>query len=149
MTALEFRSLWLELGAISRAFLLFFGAVCVYTLYVMLSALLTIRSLKSQRTNQNTNDTKTRIGLAGKRFANLRQLHLFTLYVFGLCIAIAIPDAFNTLGHSSIPPIVIIMRQLGVHFYFDRAILLGFLFIHILQWIVSSRLNSFVMVNAE
>src|SRR5438874_6577991 len=142
---MDLRSLWLELGPISRAFLLFFGAVCVYTLYVTLSALLTIRSLKGQRASEIMNRTSARIDSVGKRLANVRQLHLFTLYVLGLCITIAIPDAFNTLGESHVSPAVLIMRQLGVQFYFDRVIFLGFLLIHILQWIASSRLNSFAM----
>lgn len=142
LAGLDFRSVWLALSFINKTFLLFFGAVFVYTLYFTLYALLFLRSLKKQRASENaTSSTSGRFGFLRKRAANLGQLHLFTLYLFGVCISMQFPNAFKTLANSNVVPTSAITRQLTFLFYYDATIFLALLILHTLQWLVSARVE--------
>jgi hypothetical protein len=61
------------------------------------------------------------------------QLHLFTLYLFGFCITINIPNAFVTLGLYKTGPIGQSFHGLTFLFYFGAPIFLGFPLLHSLQ----------------
>jgi len=149
ITGLDLRSVWLSLSPINKTFLLFFGAVSVHTLSFSARALLFLRSLKKQPANENASSTHPRLNIHCKRVANLRQLHLFTLYLFGFCISIQVPNAFITLGNSNALAVSTIMRQLTFLFYCDATIFLAFLLLHTLQWLVSARVHSFATGKAE
>jgi hypothetical protein len=147
ITNLDLRSVWVPLSLSNRLFFLLFCGVSIYTLFLSLYVLFQLHSLKKQAAKENAISAQPSLGTLSRRLANLRQLHLFTLYLFGFCIMFNIPNAFVTLGLSKTWPVAQYIQGLTFLFYFDAPIFLGFLLIHSLQWAVSARLDSFARRN--
>ena len=140
---LDLRSVWLWLSLSNKAFLLFFTGVSICSLSLSLYVFLLLRSLKKKPTSENASLKRSPLGVLQKRLSNLRQLHLFTLYLCWFCLAINVPRAFETFGDFRTIPIGLILRQLAFLFYSYAPICLGFLVLHTAQWIVSARVDSF------
>jgi hypothetical protein len=140
---LDLRSVWLWLSLSNRVFLLFFLGVSIYSLSLSLHVFLLLRSFRKKPASERAGLTRSPLGILQKRLSNLRQLHLFTLYLCWFCLAINIPRAFDVLGLYKTPPIVPILRNLGFLFYSNTPICLGFLVLHTVQWVVSARVDSF------
>jgi hypothetical protein len=140
---LDLRSVWLWLSLSNKVFLLFFSGVSIYSLSLSLYVFLLLRSLKKKPTSESASLTRSPLGVLQKRLSNLRQLHLFTLYLCWFCLAINIPRAFETFGDSKAIQIVQILQNLVFLFYSYAPICLGFLVLHTVQWVVSARVESF------
>jgi hypothetical protein len=128
-----FRAIWWALSPSNRLFLLFFGGVSLYTPWVSLRVVVGLGAFKKERASGVANVS----GLS-KRLANLRQLHLFTLYLLLLCIVVNIPGAFSTNGPSNRQ----ISMNLGFLFNYYTAIFLVFILLHSVQWLVSARVEA-------
>jgi len=139
----DFGLVWMSLSVINKSFVLFFCGTSLYTFSLSLHALFVLYSGKRQRWRQNTSNSGPPLGILHSRFENLRQLHIFTLYLFGFCIAMQVPSVFHTIDHSKEYPLNATIRGLTFLFYFDAIVFLGFLLLHAVQWIVSARLDSF------
>jgi hypothetical protein len=149
MEYLDLRSVWFAFSFVNKAFLLFFCAVSVYTLSLSLRGLLLLHTFKRARATDNAGSAIAQVGVLRKRMVNLRQLHLFTLYLLGFCISIQVPNAFITLGSSKNLEVSTILRNLTFLFYYDALVFLAFLVLHTIQWLVSRRADSFVAGNGE
>jgi hypothetical protein len=125
-------------------FFFYFCGVSIYTLSLCLYVCFHVHPIKQQPANENTSLGWSSLDILTRRLANLRQLHLFTLYLFGFCIAFNIPNAFVTLGDSKTLPIAQYIHGLNFLFYFDAPIFLGFLLLHSLQWVASVRVDYLV-----
>jgi len=123
---------------------LYFCGVLVYTLSLCSYVLFHVRSLKGQLKTENAKAEGPSVDVLTRRLANLRQLHLFTLYLFGFCFTFNVPNAFVTLGRSKTLPVAQYIQGLTFLFYFDTPIFMGFLLLHSLQWAASVRLDYFV-----
>jgi hypothetical protein len=121
---------------------LFFCAVSVYTFSLSLHALLLLHPIKKQPANENVISTRSKLDALCNRVANLRQLHLFTLFLFGFCILIQVPNAFLSLVNSNTLAVSSIVGQLTFLLNCDAAIFIAFLLLHTLQWLVSARIRS-------
>src|SRR5258708_33471034 len=86
-TGLDFRAVRLPLSALNKSFVLFFCGASLYTFSISLHALVVLYSAKRQSSKEITSDAGPPIGILLHGFANLRQLHLFTVYLFRFCIA--------------------------------------------------------------
>ena len=126
--------IWLSLSLVNKAFFVFFSIVFVYTAYVSLRV---VRQSATQRTDAALAASKMRL-------RNLRQLHLFALYLFGFCILFSLPSAFLTADTSKSWPFHLYIENLRFLFSFDASIFLGFLVLHSLQWFASARVDSFL-----
>jgi len=144
ITDYDFRLVWLSLSLINKLFFLYFCGVSIYTLSVCLYVLFHLHSLKKQTANENASPAPSSLGTVSRRLANLRQLHLFTLYLFGFCIVISIPSAFVTIELSKTWPIGLFIQTLTFLLSFDAAIFMGLLLLHSLQWVTSVRVDCFV-----
>jgi len=140
---LDLASVGTSLSIINKSFVLFFCGVSLYTFSISLYALIVLHSAKTKSSTEITSDAGLPLGILLHRFANLRQLHVFTLYLFGFCIAMQVPSVFHTIGSSRDYPLQTIIAGLTELFYCDATVFLGFLLIHTVQWIVSARLDSF------
>jgi hypothetical protein len=140
---LDLRSVVLWLSPSQRVFLLFFSGVSIYSLSLSLYVFLLLRSLKKKPASESASLTRSPVGILQKRLLNLRQLHLFTLYLCWFCVAINFPRVFDVLGDYKTIPIVPILRNVVFLFYSYTPICLGFLVLHTVQWIVSARVESF------
>jgi len=141
ISSIEFRSVWLNLSPINKGFVLFFCAVSVYTFSLSLHALLLLRPLKKQPANETVSSTHPQLDGLCNRVANLRQLHLFTLYLFGFCILIQVPNAFLSLGNANTLAVSSIVGQLTFLLNCDATIFMAFLLLHTLQWLVSAHIR--------
>jgi len=91
----------------------------------------------------------TPLAILGKRLWNLRQLHLFALYLFGFCIVVQIPNVFRVGGDSKGYPFHAITSELTFLFYCDAIIFLVFTLLHTVQWFVSARVDSFASMQND
>jgi hypothetical protein len=91
----DLRSVWTSLSLLNKLFALFFCGVFLYTLSLSMRALCFIHSFR-----RNVGAEPTKVSALLHRFSNLRQLHLLTLYIFGFCIAMQIPDMFYSVNDA-------------------------------------------------
>jgi hypothetical protein len=138
-----FRGVWWSLSPSNRLFLLFFSGVSLHTLWVSFRVVLGLRALKRERASSVANVSNLGLNNLRKRLANLRQLHLFTLYLLLLCIVVNLPGAFSTLGDSKSYLFRQIFENLGFLFYYYTPIFLVFVLLHSVQWSVSARVEAF------
>ena len=138
---LDLGSVWFSLSVANKVFLLYFCGVAVYTLSLCLYVFVYLHSFKKQHPNDDSNRVQTSLDKLNRRLANLRQLHLFTLYLFGFCIMFSIPNAFVTLGLSKTWPIGQYINGISFLFDFDAPIFLGFLLLLSLQWVATVRVD--------
>jgi hypothetical protein len=93
-----FRAIWVTLSVSHRLFVLFFCGVSLYTFWVSVRVVLGLRDFKKERASSVASVSGLRCNTLRKRLANLRQLHLFTLYLLSFCMVLNFPDAFSVLG---------------------------------------------------
>jgi hypothetical protein len=139
---ITFQAVWATLSQSNRLFLLFFCGVSLYTLWVSFRVVLELRAFKKERASSDANVRGLSLNNLRKRLGNLRQLHLFTLYLLWLCIVINIPTAFSVLGHYNTFPIGLMLENLAFLFYYYAPTFLVFVFLHSLQWLVSARVEA-------
>jgi hypothetical protein len=138
-----FRSVWATLSPSNKLFLLFFCGVSLYTLWVSFRVVLGLRAFKKESARSVANVSGLSLNNLRKRLANLRQLHLFTLYLLWFCIVINIPGAFSLMGDYKTLTLGRMVENLGFLFYCYASIFLVFVFLHSLQWLVSARVEAF------
>lgn len=83
----DLRSVWTSLSLLNKLFALFFSGVSLYTFSLSMRGLRVVHSFR-----RNADAEPAKVSALLHRFSNLRQLHLFILYIFGFCIAMQIPD---------------------------------------------------------
>jgi hypothetical protein len=138
-----FRAVWATLSLSNRLFLLFFCGVSLNTLWVSFRVVLALRDFKKVRVGSIAGVTTPSLNNLRKRLANLRQLHLFTLYLLWLCIVVNIPRAFTVFGDYKTFPVGVVLENLAFLLYCYAPVFLAFVFLHSLQWLVSARLEAF------
>jgi hypothetical protein len=142
-------SAWQSLSPINKTFFLLFCGVSIYTISLSVHVLLVLHSFKKQRVTKNANPSRPPLAILGKRLWNLRQLHLFALYLFGFCIVVQIPNVFRVGGDSKGYPFHAITSELTFLFYCDAIIFLVFTLLHTVQWFVSARVDSFASMQND
>lgn len=138
---LDLRAVWLSLSLSNKVFRLFFFCVFFYTLWLSFFVMSRLHSFKKQGAGDAGGLSHLALRNLRKRLGNLRQLHLFTLYLLWLCVVLNIPGAFDILGDFKTWPIGQILRNLAFLFHYYAPIFLAFLLLHPLQWFASSRLE--------
>jgi hypothetical protein len=139
----SFREIWGSLSPSNRLFLLFFSGVALRTLWVSFRVVLRLRAFKKERASSVANATNLGLNNLRKRLANLRQLHLFTLYLLLLCIVVNLPGAFNVMGEYNTFPLRQMFENLGFFIYYYTPIFQVFVLLHSVQWLVSARVEAF------
>ena len=67
------------------------------------------------------------------------------VYTLGFCISVQIPASFRVPGDFSSYPLGVVLSELTFLFICDAVIFLGFLVLHSLQWILSTRVDTFAI----
>ena len=142
LTDLSFRIIWTSLSTSNRLFCVIFGAVLIYTLYVTVEVMIFLRQFRNRPIDTQETALLGSIGVFRNRLANIRQMHLFTFYLFSICILINLPDVFWTTGTSKTFPIGSILMGVAWVMYYDAVVILGLLLLHTIQWIASAILES-------
>lgn len=76
------------------------------------------------------------------RCFSLRQLLTAVLYLFWFLLFLGLPNSWITLGDGPTLPIIEIESSFNLQFIFAANVLFLFVVLHLLQWIVSSRLQT-------
>jgi hypothetical protein len=124
----------------------YFCGVSIYTFFLCLYVVFQLRSMTKQ--DMHASLAVLLLDVLKRRLMNLRQLHLFTLYLFGFCITFNIPGV-RALGASKAFPVGQYIQGLNFLFYCDAPIFLGFLLLHSLQWAASARVDYFLRQGAK
>ena len=141
ITGVDFVAVWATISASNRLFLVFFSGVSIHTVVLSVRVLLRLHVLNKQTAEENVGSTHSSLSTLTRRIRNLRQLHLFTLYLLGFCITVNIPYAFSVNGLYKTLPAGWFMEELGFLLYYYSLIFLGFLALHSVQWLVSARID--------
>lgn len=131
VTNISIVRVWSALSTLNQIFLAFLVIVFFYSSTGCLRTL--VASLSQSQTSQQ---------MLSRRLRNLRQLHFFSFLLFTLCVFVQIPDLFHTVDTSKAVPVESYTRTVTFLFSFDAKIAFAFLFLHALQWLASSRVES-------
>ncbi len=122
--------------------MLFLCIVGVYTLYSCSRIVFRLRSLKNKHTGEESRSTQRSLFVLQQRATDLRQLHLFTFFLFALCFLLQVPTAFSILVHSNRPLLSIIFDNLAIYIAYAADVFFVLLVLHSAQWFVSIRISS-------
>jgi len=137
------RRLWPALSFMLNFFTLFLCAVSLYTGYISISTLWRVPSLNLPSASEKLQPTsQAALSVLQSRLSNLRQLLLFTFYLFAFCLLLQVPSAFNTLSNSKNLPIYEVLMNLGTLISYATDVTFIFLVLHCIQWSTSYRLHS-------
>jgi hypothetical protein len=143
LTDWSFRVIWTSLSTSNRIFCLIFCAVLIYTFYVVVKVMILVGPFRNRPVDAQETLVSGSLDVLRNRLANIRQLHLFTFYLFSTCILINLPDVFQTTGTSKTFPIGSILMGVAFVLYYDAVVILGLLLLHTIQWMASASLESF------
>ncbi len=86
---------------------------------------------------KNVETEATELAPLVRRFDSLRQLHLLTLYIFGFCMAMQIPEIFFSASDAydlhGVRGLIFVFRCNAIVFFV-------FVLLHLIQWAVSAKL---------
>jgi|SRR5215470_18115247 len=137
----SFLLFWRELSLAYRLFVLALAAVTVYSLT---SAAIIIKHLRELRTDRQTRmPNALQLASLHARCGNLRQILGASFYLSSFLLFVGLQNAPKTLGLSHTALFDEILRNFELHFIFAANVLLIFLFLHLLQWLVSWRVQVF------
>lgn len=136
-SSIDFIMLWRELSFSYRVFVLILIAVTVHSL---ISAIVVVKRLRQLRTLETTDSTLVSLN---SRCDRLRQTLGATVYLFVFLMFVGLQSARHTLGLSHAALVDQILRNFELHFIFAAKVFLVFLILHLLQWVLSSRVQAF------
>jgi|SRR5277367_2660557 len=128
---------WTQLPTLARLFAAFLVVVSLYAIISFSRILRRLRSLK------RLPPSKSAPADLQNRLTNLRQLGVFTFFLFGLCFLQQLVWASIVFGDSNRFPFDIITEQLGYTIEYATDVLFIFLALHFIQWFVSVRVQVF------
>ena len=134
-------SLWPELSMLYRLFVLILAGVSIY---ILISATIIIQRLRGLANShkENLDSIQPKLFPIYTRCANLKEAFAATVYLFGFLLFVGLQNAPITIGDGRGIPMIEILGGFMLHFIFAANVFLVFLVLHLVQWLVSSRLNS-------
>jgi len=134
-------SIWKQLSGIEHLFLLALCALCIYSVFSAVSIILGLRSFESPSSDEDIASSRHLIGSLRHRWANLRCLISAGLYLFGIVLFLS----FQTMVVYAMGDAVEaqILGSFVVNCAFAANVIAIFLILHLVQWCVLSRLNSY------
>lgn len=130
-----------HLPAVGLIFLLLLILVSIYVLDRSV-----VTTLKLRKLSRGSSHAKPQIDLERlcDSIANVRQALRFAFYTFGCCLFLMLCRSLDSVATSSKLNYGTILWNFGVDFTFAVDVCLIFLFLHIVQWVVSVRLNQVI-----
>lgn len=137
-------SIW-EYLSISQKLL--FLALCVLGLYSIFCAVVTVTRLRNLThvlaKKEDIVSIQRVYSVLRKRCARLQQFIGAAFYLFGFVLFTSLQWAYITIGDSRTPGAWLVLENLGVCFAFAANVFFLFLFLHLVQWFISGRLDAF------
>jgi hypothetical protein len=140
----DIRAIWSILTPTAKFYVLCLLLAAVATTYFLGQAIFLKRRLRNAVTSMDAAIAERCATEVKGRIENLRQLHLLLFFLFGMFFANEMFALFRTIEHSSMSlsaARIDICEPITVWSFFVFGVLL---LLHIFQWIVSARLQSFL-----
>jgi hypothetical protein len=137
-----FWSLWPELSLLYRLFVVILTAVTIYSLISATVVLKRVRALKHCPIEGTSADLERQVSVLHNRCAHLRQILGAMFYLFGFLFFVGLQNAPVTLGDGPELPLIEILGSFVFHFVFAANVFFVFLVLHVVQWLVSARLEA-------
>lgn len=134
----ELWSIWIELPALPKLFLLILAVIGFYSLISAAVTLARLRSIMNPSHSRDTMSLRRAVGTLQVRCANVRQLIGAAFYLFGIVFFFSLRFAFVTFD-SHTPVGTLILRDFFLYFAFAANAFFIFLVLHLVQWFVSRR----------
>ena len=129
------RFLWPYLPPLTKLFITFLSAVCIYSAYTFARILVGLAAGKGVSTAEKEYPSSTFHG----KLANLQSLLQFAFYLFGLCFFLQIPAAFVTAnGNSGWAVVRNIFQDLGIYIAYATDVFFVLLILHSIRWLMAS-----------
>ncbi len=134
-------SIWKQLSDLQHLFILILCALCLYSGYSAVSAMLRLRAVKNSNSDENAASARHCVDALRNRSANLRCLTTAGFYLF--CVVLFL--GFQTVGLYIMGDAVEaqLLGSFVVNCAFATNVFAVFLILHLVQWFVVSRLNTF------
>jgi hypothetical protein len=135
-------SIWKDLSLLQRGII---GILAVVGIYSLLSAVKVMFALSSMRKLPSGNSAAIQRSLAtlSKRCANVREVVVVTFYLFGIVLFLSFQNVGMVWGDGKASPVSLILGNFILDSAFAANVFVVFLVLHLIQWFVSSRVNSF------
>ena len=135
-------SIWIDLPALHRLFLLILAAVGIYSLFSAAVVLVRLRSIMKLHQPKDEAALQRSIATLHAQSANARQLILATFYLFGIVFFIGLRFALWTPDSNRTSVGMLILENFFAYFAFAANAFFVFLVLHLVQWFVSRRLRA-------
>jgi hypothetical protein len=137
LTSWDWRSLWENLPLTSNLYLVY---ICVLVVFTVFLDMRIWRRLKQFKKSPDNKSIETLSGLQS-RMTSLRQLHVFSFLMFGICVTDQFFSSVRAVTRASWC-LVDTTNAFDPLAWFAYLVFVQFLAIHALQWFVSSRLQA-------
>lgn len=136
-------SIWKDLSVLQHLFVVILAALSIYCLFSATFVILRLRSMASLNRNQDSVSSSRAVASLHTRCANMRLLIGATFWLFGFSFFLGLQQAPRTLGHGGATVGAEILGNFVLSFAFAANVFFVFLVLHLLHWLVCSRLDSF------
>jgi hypothetical protein len=132
-------SIWQSCGWIERIVLLLVGGLIIYSLRSAVLTVVRLRPLRVVGSAEHLDVAKHSILILQKRWVRIRQATAATFYVFGLVLFLVLQiDGIMGLATATNP----VLRNFVESCAFAANVFFGFLLVHVIQWVMSSRISA-------
>lgn len=132
-------SIWQSCGWVERIVLILIGGLIIYSLRLAVLTSVRLRALKVVGAAERSDIANNSILTLQRRWVRIRQATAATFYVFGLVLFLAL-QIDGDMGLASATNQV--LRNFIASCAFAANVFFGFLLLHVVQWIVSSRISA-------
>lgn len=132
-------SIWQSCGWVERIVLILIGGLIIYSLRLAVLTSVRLRALKVVGAAERSDIANNSILTLQRRWVRIRQATAATFYVFGLVLFLAL-QIDGDMGLASATNQV--LRNFVASCAFAANVFFGFLLLHVVQWIVSSRISA-------
>ena len=135
-------SIWRNCGWLERFVLTLLGGLIIYSLLAAIITIVRIRALKTSRPPVSV-DLESTLKAFQRHWNHIRQATEATFYLFGLVLFLVLQNIGMVLGDGG--PGFAANQVLGnfiVSCAFAANAFLGFLILHLVRWLISTRISS-------
>jgi hypothetical protein len=136
-------SIWWSCGWLHRVVLILVGGLIVYSLLLAVVTVVRLRSINAAKSDLNFDLAKNTVQALRKHWVGIRQATVAMFYAFGLVLFLVLQYVGVVIGDGSPASAARqVMGNFTLSCAFASNVFFGFLVLHIVQWIISRRLDS-------
>lgn len=133
-------SIWKELGYLDRLVILIFCVISIYSLFLAISTLLRIRSMRHANTKETATSIRDFVVALGERWSRLRQVIAAAFYLFGVILFIGLQTIGNYVGDGN--GATFVLGNFILQCAFAANVFFILLVLHCIEWFICGRLRS-------